>query len=292
MIRKRLQQHADTVNAALRSMLAARRDTIPQGLRAAMDYSLMAGGKRVRPALMLECLGVCGGGRDIRPAAMSIECMHTYSLIHDDLPCMDNDDLRRGRPTCHRQFNEATAILTADALQALSFELLAGQPAEATLCVELMRRLALASGAQGMVGGQALDMQSGAENIGDVQDVEHIHSLKTGALLRYSCEAGALLAGAKAAAVDACSRYGAAVGLLFQIADDMLDATASSEALGKSAGKDAAQHKATYVSLLGLEQTRVLARQTHRAALEAAEILGEDGNTLKNFATYIMERGQ
>jgi len=292
MISERIQQHADSVNAALESMLNSRRDAVPHGLWSAIQYSLMAGGKRIRPALMLESLAACGGGQDILAAAMSIECMHTYSLIHDDLPSMDNDNLRRGRPTCHRRFDEPTAILAADALQALSFELLAGQSAEAEVCVQLIRRLALASGAEGMVGGQVLDMQAEAGSVAGVREVEQIHSMKTGALLRYSCEAGALLAGADARGVDACSRYGSAVGLLFQITDDILDTTASSEELGKSAGKDAAQSKATYVSLLGLEQARSYAGQTHRAALEAAGLLGEDGNTLKDFATYIMERGQ
>lgn len=292
MINKRIRQHADTVNAALDSMLEARRDAIPHGLWSAMHYSLMAGGKRIRPALMLESFAACGGRGDILPAALSIECMHTYSLIHDDLPSMDNDDLRRGQPTCHRRFDEATAILAADALQALSFELLASQPVEADIRLDLIQRLAVAVGAAGMVGGQVLDIQAESGTVADIKDVERIHSLKTGALLRYSCEAGALLAGADARLVDACSRYGAAVGLLFQITDDMLDATASSETLGKSAGKDAAQSKATYVSLLGLDQAADYARDTHAAALEAAGLLGEDGNPLRAFATYIMERGQ
>ncbi len=292
MINKRISQHADLVNAALERMLEAQRDAVPQGLWSAMHYSLMAGGKRIRPALMLESFAACGGSQDIRPAALSIECMHTYSLIHDDLPSMDNDDLRRGRPTCHRRFDEATAILAADALQALSFELLAGQPADDAVRVDLIRRLAVAAGAAGMVGGQVLDIQAESGTVVDIRDVERIHSLKTGALLRYSCEAGALLACADARSVDACSRYGAAVGLLFQITDDMLDATASSETLGKSAGKDAAQSKATYVSLLGLDQAADYARHTHGTALEAAGLLGEDGNSLRDFATYIMERGQ
>jgi len=293
MINKQIQQHANAVNAALDAMLSARRDSIPGVLWEAMHYSLMAGGKRVRPALMLESYAACGGrSRDILPAAMSIECMHTYSLIHDDLPSMDNDDLRRGRPTCHRRFDEATAILAADALQALSFELLAGLSVEAEVCVQLMLRLARASGGEGMVGGQVLDMQAEAGSVAGVKAVELIHNMKTGALLRYSCEAGALLAGADVHRVVACSTYGEAVGLLFQISDDILDATVSSEVLGKSAGKDAAQGKATYVSLLGLEQAREYAGQTHRAALEAASLLGEDGRSLKDFATYIMERGQ
>lgn len=292
MIADRIRQHAVAVNAGLEHMLEERRACIPAALWSAMHYSLMAGGKRVRPALMLECLAACGGEEDIMQAAMSIECMHTYSLIHDDLPAMDNDDLRRGMPTCHRRFDEATAILAADALQTLSFELLAAQFSASSVRAELVRRLASAAGAAGMVGGQMLDIQSEAGKVTDVQQVERIHNLKTGALLRYSCEAGALLAGADAQEIETCSRYGSAVGLLFQIADDILDATASSEALGKSAGKDAAQSKATYVSLLGLEQARAYAQRTHSIALEAAALLGEYGKPLQEFSTYIMERGQ
>ncbi|MDQ6987498.1 MAG: polyprenyl synthetase family protein [Mariprofundaceae bacterium] len=290
MLETRLQHHADTLNTGLGDMLDARREQVAERLWQAMRYSLLADGKRVRPAMMFECFTACGGKADILPATMSIECMHTYSLIHDDLPCMDDDDLRRGRPTCHRHFDEATAILAADALQSLSFELLGEQPTAAAIRLELMHKLAVASGASGMVGGQMLDMLAEAANIPDVEDVQHIHTLKTGALLRYCCEAGALLAEANATRINACSRYGQAVGLLFQIADDMLDATASSQQLGKSAGKDAAQHKATYVSLLGLARTREYAEQTHAEALEAAAILGEHGNILKNFATYILER--
>ncbi|MDX8391802.1 MAG: polyprenyl synthetase family protein [Mariprofundaceae bacterium] len=292
MIEQRIAQHADSLNARLGEMLAVRGTQTAERLSQAMHYSLMAGGKRVRPAMMIECYTACGGDGDILPAAMSIECMHTYSLIHDDLPCMDNDDLRRGQPTCHRYFDEATAILAADALQALSFELLGEQMALADIRLELLHRLAIASGARGMVGGQMLDIVSEVENIADVSAVEHIHTLKTGALLRYSCEAGALLAAADGDRTEACSRYGKAVGLLFQISDDILDATASSAQLGKSAGKDATQQKATYVSLLGLASSREYAEQTHAEALEAAAFLGEHGNILKNFATYILERSR
>lgn len=292
MIGQQIRQYADALNAALAAMLDARRDAAPQRLWEAMRYSLLAGGKRVRPALMVECLRACGGTQDIMPAAMSIECMHTYSLIHDDLPSMDNDDLRRGMPTCHRRFDEATAILAADALQALSFELLAGQPASTGVRLSLIQRLAAASGDAGMVGGQVLDMQADAAGVSGLPEVERIHAMKTGALLRYSCEAGAMLAGAGEGAVSACCRFGDAVGLLFQITDDILDATASSQMLGKSAGKDAAQGKATYVSLLGLAQARATAGATHCAALEAAGYLGKNGKDLQAFATYIMERGQ
>jgi len=290
VLRPRLKQHAEGVNAALDSMLAARRKCIPARLWEAMRYSLMAGGKRIRPALMLECFSACGGKGDIMSAMMSIECMHTYSLIHDDLPCMDDDDLRRGRPTCHKQFDEASAVLAADALQSLSFALLAETNVQADLRVELVRRLALASGAQGMVGGQMLDMLAEEKTVQDVLEVERIHVHKTGDLLCYCCEAGAMLAQADTVRVDACSRYGKAVGLLFQMADDILDATQSSEILGKSAGKDAVQHKATYVSLLGLDRAREIADEMCGIAVEALAPLGEDGAHLKALATYILER--
>ncbi len=290
MLRQRLQRHADAVNAGLEAMLDARRHGIPPRLWEAMHYSLMAGGKRIRPTLMLECYTACGGEGDILPALLSVECMHTYSLIHDDLPCMDDDDLRRGRPTCHRKFDEATAVLAADALQALSFSLLSELDADPSVVLELVRRLALAAGAQGMVGGQMLDMQADREVVDDILQVERIHVHKTGALLCYCCEAGAILARADADRFAACSRFGKAVGLLFQIADDLLDATASTETLGKSAGKDASQHKATYVSLLGLHRAREMASETCEMALAALKPLGGRGRHLRTLAAYIMER--
>ena len=287
-----LQQHAAHVNAALEQMLRDMQADTPEQLWQAMYYSLMAGGKRIRPALMLECHAACGGSGDIMPAAMAIECMHTYSLIHDDLPCMDNDDLRRGRPTCHRRFDEATAILAADALQALAFALTANLDAPHALIGELVGRLARAAGAEGMVGGQMLDMLAETHDVRDITRVEHIHALKTGAILRYCCEAGAMLARADEERITACSRYGCAVGLLFQVADDMLDATATRAALGKSAGKDAAQHKATYVSVLGLEAAGQTCRELLQQALLSLQPLGSNAANLRALARYILERRQ
>lgn len=287
-----LKAHAEHVNGALEKLLATKRGAVAKPLWDAMSYSLLAGGKRIRPALMLECYKACGGTdpKSVMPAAMSIESMHTYSLIHDDLPCMDDDDLRRGMATCHKQFDEATAILAADALQTLSFELLTGSGHTSETRIELVKRLAIASGAQGMVGGQMLDMAAEISAVENVLEVERIHLHKTGALLRYCCEAGALLAGSTLDQLKACSRYGKAVGLLFQIADDILDATATSDELGKSAGKDAAQNKATYVSLLGLEKSRELAEDTRDIALEALSPLGEEGKGLTALTHYIYGR--
>jgi geranylgeranyl diphosphate synthase type II len=287
-----LKSHASHVNSALEALLASKRSSIPAPLWQAMSYSLLAGGKRIRPALMIECYQACGGTdiESIMPAAMSIECMHTYSLIHDDLPCMDDDDLRRGMATCHKQFDEATAILAADALQTLSFELLADSEHDTDTCLELVKRLAIAAGSQGMVGGQILDMQAEADGVESVLEVERIHLHKTGYLLRYCCEAGSLLAGASDEKLNACSRYGKAVGLLFQIADDILDTTATTAELGKSAGKDAAQNKATYVSQVGLEKARELAEEMRDIALEACTPLDKNNAQLTALAHYIFGR--
>ncbi len=293
-----LTTHALSVEKALTSMLVTRQSVVADVLLEAMSYSLLAGGKRVRPALLLESYRVCGGEdlQRVMPAALAIECIHTYSLIHDDLPCMDDDELRRGNPTCHKKFDEATAILAADALQALAFELLAAMDVDAELRCTLLHSLALASGCQGMVGGQILDMQAEFDAASgksmELLQVERIHLHKTGALLHWCCEAGARLAEADAIQLEACSRYGKAVGLLFQIADDILDVTASSEELGKSAGKDAEQHKATYVSLLGLQRSRELADEMRDIALDACHPLAGEGVPLKSLAHYILERGQ
>jgi len=286
--------YAKKLEISMQHSLAERRRVIEPRLWDAMSYALFAGGKRVRPALLLACFKACGGSDEslAMPAAMSIECMHTYSLIHDDLPCMADDDLRRGNPTCHKKFDEATAVLAADALQTFSFELIAEMHASTNVRLELVRRLAVASGAQGMVGGQMMDMRAEVSGVHSVLEVERIHLHKTGALIRYSCEAGALLAGASEKDLHACSRYGEAVGLLFQIADDILDATATSEDLGKSAGKDAEQNKATYVSIEGIERARELAGNLRDIALGACKDLAGKAEHLEALADYILERGK
>lgn len=290
-----LSEHASHVEKSLSELLHSRASVVSERLMDAMSYSLMAGGKRVRPGLLLECYRACGGDKAeaVLPAAAAIECIHTYSLIHDDLPCMDDDDLRRGNPTCHKKFDEATAVLAADALQALAFELLSDMDVSCEIRCKLVSTLAIASGCQGMVGGQMLDIQ--AENSSEGMDmlaVERIHLHKTGALLRWCCEAGALLAGASETQFKACSRYGKAVGLLFQIADDILDVTASSEVLGKSAGKDEAQNKATYVSVLGLQKSKELADEMRELAISGCEPLEDQAANLIALANYILERKQ
>jgi len=290
-----LAAHALAVEQACLATLTQRRAVVPARLIDAMQYSLLAGGKRVRPSLVLTCFEACGGS-DMSlpmPAAVSIESMHTYSLIHDDLPCMDDDDLRRGKPTCHKQFDEETAVLAADALQALSFELLADLNVDAEVRVQLIKDMGIASGCQGMVGGQMMDILAENKAVDSVLEVERIHLHKTGELLRWSCEAGARLAKAEPEQFEACSRYGKAVGLLFQIADDILDTTATSEVLGKSAGKDEAQNKATYVSVLGVPKARELADEMCELALEACSSLdGSGGQKLRDLAVYILKRGR
>ncbi|MDX8394714.1 MAG: polyprenyl synthetase family protein [Mariprofundales bacterium] len=289
----------DIINPALQEMLLHQQHGTTTRLFSAMQYSLLAGGKRIRPILLHACFEACGGQIEdkpisIMPAMLSIECIHTYSLIHDDLPCMDDDDLRRGLPTCHNQFDEATAVLAADALQTLGFSLLADVTTSDVKRVQLLRLLATAAGMHGMVGGQMLDIQAENAKALDVLAIERIHLRKTGALLRYCCEAGSMLASSEpnTVLVEACSHYGKAVGLLFQIADDILDATASSDVLGKNVGKDAAQHKATYVTLLGINDARRLGKELLEIALNALKPMGSKAGRLEMLARYILERQQ
>lgn len=243
------------VEAALDAALAPER---PESLREAMRYSLLAGGKRLRPILCLAACELAGGRRDLAmPTAVALEMIHTMSLIHDDLPAMDNDDLRRGRPTNHKVFGEANAILAGDALLTRAFEMVAlrspGVPAQQLLAV--VGELSLASGAPGLVGGQVVDLECEGRSV-DFETLEYIHLHKTGALLRACVISGALIAGAPQDLLTALGVYARGIGLAFQIIDDILDLTASSEVLGKTAGKDLAADKTTYPKLLGLDQSR------------------------------------
>ena len=243
------------VEAALDASLGPER---PESLREAMRYSLLAGGKRLRPILCLAACELAGGEASLAmPTAVALEMIHTMSLIHDDLPAMDNDDLRRGRPTNHKVYGEANAILAGDALLTRAFEMVAlrspGVPAERLLAV--VGELSLASGAPGLVGGQVVDLESEGKQV-DLDTLEYIHLHKTGALLRACVLSGALIAGAAAPLLEALRVYARGIGLAFQIIDDILDVTASSEVLGKTAGKDLTADKTTYPKLLGLEESR------------------------------------
>ncbi len=243
------------VEAALDGSLGPER---PESLREAMRYSLLAGGKRLRPILCLAACELAGGvAEQAMPTAVALEMIHTMSLIHDDLPAMDNDDLRRGRPTNHKVYGEANAILAGDALLTRAFEMVAlrspGVPAERLLAV--VGELSLASGAPGLVGGQVVDLECEGKDV-DLETLEYIHLHKTGALLRACVLSGAQIAGAPEALLQALRVYARGIGLAFQIIDDILDVTASSEVLGKTAGKDLTADKTTYPKLLGLEESR------------------------------------
>jgi geranylgeranyl pyrophosphate synthase len=263
-------------------------------LREAMRYSALGGGKRLRPTLVYltgESLGA--DLEDLDAAAASVELIHVYSLVHDDLPAMDDDDLRRGRPTCHRAYDEATAILVGDALQALAFAVLANDsigtlPPASRLA--MIRVLARATGTSGMAGGQAVDLAAVGQNL-SVDAIENMHRRKTGALIEGSVLLGALAAGvAEGPRLEALKRFGAEIGLAFQIQDDILDVEGDPALLGKSTGADAAHNKPTYPSTAGLGTARERARQLRDDAIAALQPLGQDGAALAELAHFVVSR--
>lgn len=273
-----------------------RAESVFSGHIEAMRYSLFVGGKRIRPILCLAAGRSVADTPEIEekllPAACALECIHTYSLIHDDLPAMDNDDLRRGQATCHKKFGEAEAVLAGDGLLTYAFSLLSntklpGPTAEIRL--QLVAVLAQAAGSQGMVGGQYLDISSEKKTI-SFEQLKTIHRSKTGALITAAVRMGALAAGAKPGQLKALTRYGDAVGLAFQIVDDLLDVTASTEQLGKTAGTDAQQGKATYPAFFGEEKTRTLANQAVESAQDALASFDERAEPLRALAQYIYKR--
>jgi len=277
------------VEAALDDSLGPER---PESLREAMRYSLLAGGKRLRPILCLAACELAGGQSDQAMAtAVALEMIHTMSLIHDDLPAMDNDDLRRGQPTNHKVYGEAKAILAGDALLTRAFEMVAlrspAVPADRLL--KVVGELSLASGAPGLVGGQVVDLECEGQAV-DLDTLEYIHLHKTGALLRACVVCGALIAGAADDLLSALRTYASGIGLAFQIIDDILDVTASSEVLGKTAGKDLAADKTTYPKLLGLEESRRRAEALVAAAKEALNPWRERATPLLSLADYITSR--
>lgn len=261
-------------------------------LQEAMEYSLLSGGKRVRPVLTLETCRMCGGNpEDALPFACGVEMIHTYSLIHDDLPAMDDDDLRRGRPTNHKVYGEATAVLAGDALLTAAFEWMLDPsvtlPPERTL--EAARVLAQAAGAQGMVGGQVLDMAGEGHAMG-LTEVEELQRLKTGALIRAAAEMGCVLAGGSEEQRKAVCRYAERIGLAFQIQDDILDVVGDEATLGKPVGSDAKSEKNTFVTLKGLEECRHLVEKLTEEAVEALSIFGDEGDSLRWLARSLASR--
>lgn len=271
--------------------LRARYPQAPAQLLEAVEYSLLAGGKRLRPALVLEAARACGlpeGDPSALAAAAAIELVHTFSLVHDDLPAMDDDDLRRGRPTCHKVYGQAMAILAGDAMTMMAFELLAAD-ADARVAPALVRELASASGPEGMIGGQVLDLA--AENTAlAIEQLRQVHARKTGALLRAACRMGAIAAGAAPGVLQAISAFGQHLGVAFQIVDDLLDVTGDARQLGKNTQKDAARGKNTYPALLGISASRQQADRELALAIEALSALPGPTQNLRCIATFVLQR--
>lgn len=285
-LKEYLEEQTRLVDAALDRLVPAE-SMLPETIHRAMRYSLFAGGKRIRPVLCLEAARAVAGGdpRDIDAVASSLELIHTYSLIHDDLPALDNDDLRRGRPTNHKVFGEAMAILAGDSLLTLAFEVL-GRIGNARLVLEL----ATASGTVGgMIGGQVHDLE-GEHQTPTAELLERIHRAKTGALLRASVRLGAIHAGADDVQLAAITSFGEHAGLAFQIVDDVLDVEQTSEELGKTAGKDAEQHKITFPAVYGLDASRRMAEEERLAAHAALEMFGDRARRLRELADFIVFR--
>ncbi len=262
-------------------------------LHAAMQYACLQGGKRVRPALVYATgAGLGATLQQLDCPAAAVEMVHAYSLVHDDLPAMDDDDLRRGKPTCHIQFDEATAILAGDALQALAFELLCKDPLlalDAAARLQLLNTLLDASGHNGMVYGQAIDLAAVEKSL-SLEELQHMHRHKTGAIIKASVLMGAQTAGADSSTLAKLSSYAEAVGLAFQITDDILDVVADTKVLGKRQGADAENHKPTYVSLLGLDGARKHADSCHQQALDALSTLPPALSPLAALSNYVIER--
>jgi geranylgeranyl diphosphate synthase type II len=263
----------------------------PKTIHKAMRYSVFAGGKRLRPILCLAAAECCGGEADAAlPLACAVECIHTYSLIHDDLPCMDNDDFRRGMPTSHKIFGEGIAVLAGDALLTFAFELASQVPGWPRYSLrEVIQELAVASGSQRLIAGQVVDLESEGKKI-SLPQLRFIHQSKTAALLRASIRLGAMSANATPTQLENLSSFGLALGLAFQVIDDILDVTQTSEKLGKSAGKDVAAEKATYPSLVGLERSRNMAKRLTAEARAALQPFGVRAEHLMGMAEYLLGR--
>ena len=278
------------VDAALNRLMPAE-TAHPPSIHAAMRYSVMAGGKRVRPILCLESARIFSEDvRAVLPVACALEFIHTYSLIHDDLPALDNDDLRRGQPTCHKKFGEATAILAGDALLTLAFETLANAPIEAARRVAVLSHVAASAGTvNGMVGGQVADLEAEGRAI-EPAELEYIHRSKTAALIRASVVSGTIAGGAEEDDVARLKRFGETIGWAFQVVDDILDVEELSAALGKTAGKDAVQKKATYPALYGLEKSRQFASELESRAMADLETYGPRAARLRALAELIVHR--
>jgi len=266
-------------------------NTRPPTIHKAMRYSLFAGGKRLRPILCLAAAETCGGKIDkALPLACALECIHTYSLVHDDLPSMDNDDFRRGRATCHKVFGDGVAVLAGDALLTIAFEIVSRAKFSPRYNISiLLREIAVAAGSQKLIAGQVADLEAEGRKI-DMVGLRYIHENKTAAILTTSVRLGAMSANANPKQLAAITKFGRSLGLAFQIIDDILDVTQTTEKLGKSAGKDIAAKKATYPAVIGLEKSRLEAKRLTRQAHNALSIFGEKAEALHALANYLLER--
>jgi len=293
-LKQYIKERCELIDSRL--MMAMPSETeLPFSLHKSMRYSTFAGGKRLRPLLLLAaCEAVGGEVNTALPAACAMEMIHTYSLIHDDLPAMDNDDFRRGSPTNHKVFGDAIAILAGDALLTQAFILLSSPffasnvPPDRILAV--IHEIASAAGSRGMVGGQVVDMESEGKKDLDLPTVQYIHTHKTGALIKASVKSGALLGGADERQLSSITRFGEMIGLAFQIADDILDIEGTTEQLGKSAGSDLARGKATYPAVIGVAESRMRAAELLEMAVESLESIGEKADPLREIARFIISR--
>jgi geranylgeranyl diphosphate synthase type II len=291
MLKEMLEQGQRTIDAALEKLLPAA-DARPESIHKAMRHSVFAGGKRLRPILCMEAARVVAGRlpEGIEELGSALEMLHTYSLIHDDLPALDNDDLRRGKPTCHVVFGEALAILAGDALQTQAYEIMAQLKCPAEARVKIIEEIARGTGTiDGMIGGQVKDLEAERQKP-DAETLEYIHRSKTGALITASLVSGGIYANGAPQQIDRLRDFGRAVGLAFQIVDDVLDVTQSSEQLGKTAGKDTASEKATYPSLFGIDESLRKADGLVSAGCAALDSFGERAQTLKELAHFLVER--
>lgn len=265
--------------------------TSPATIHKAMRHSMFAGGKRLRPILCLAAAEACGGQIETAmPAACAVECLHTYTLIHDDLPCMDDDDFRRGVPTCHKVYGDGIAVLAGDALQALAFQLLAQVPSNANYNVgHFVSELAITSGSLHLIGGQVMDLEGEGKKL-PLVDLRYVHESKTAALLTTSIKLGGMCVGASPEQVRALHTFGWDTGLAFQIIDDILDVTQTTEKLGKSAGKDLTSEKSTYPALLGLQASRDEAHRLTNEAMQALDVFGDKADALRQLAEHLLNR--
>jgi geranylgeranyl diphosphate synthase, type II len=285
-----LQSRQKTIDRALDRFLP-KESTPPPSIHHAMRYSLFAGGKRLRPILCLAAAETCkGGASEALPLACAMECIHTYSLVHDDLPSMDNDDFRRGRATCHKVFGDGIAVLAGDALLTAAFEIAArAKPTRRYSMAEIFREIALAAGSRRLIAGQVADLQAEGKKVSR-DELRYIHENKTAAMITTSVRLGAISANAELKKLRALTRFGYSLGLAFQIIDDILDLTQTTEKLGKSAGKDITAQKATYPAVIGLDASRIEARRLTKRAHNSLRSFGNEAEPLRELANYMLVR--